>query len=176
VLSGLREVRGVFTSTATVVIEAIEEGGSIEDGIARAQRLGIAEADPTHDLDGLDTMVKLCAIARVLFGVELLPLDVPRVGVRELIPSELRAARDAGTPFRLVGRVAMDRVGAVTAQVKPERITPHDPLYAARGTTLVMHYEADVFPGGLTVTSHDPSTMTTAYGMFTDFLTAIGSS
>jgi hypothetical protein len=38
----------------------------------------------------------------------------------------------------------------------------------ARGATLVMHYEADVFPGGLTVSSRDPDPTTTAYGMLAD--------
>jgi hypothetical protein len=45
---------------------------------------------------------------------------------------------------------------------------------AVSGATLVMHYDAAVFPGGLTVTSSRPDLTTTAYGMFTDFLECIG--
>ena len=41
-----------------------------------------------------------------------------------------------------------------------------------RGTTLAMHREADVFPGGLTVASHDPDPTTTAYGMLGDLIAA----
>jgi homoserine dehydrogenase len=51
-LAGLRGVRGIFTSTATIVLEAIEEGRSLADGIAHALQLGIAEADPSYDVDG----------------------------------------------------------------------------------------------------------------------------
>jgi hypothetical protein len=43
-----------------------------------------------------------------------------------------------------------------------------------RGATLVMHYEADVFPGGLSVTSHDPDPTTTAYGMLADLVSLAG--
>src|SRR5262245_24772360 len=61
-LAGIRSVSGVFTSTATVVIEAVERGATVEDGIREAQRLGIAEADPSYDVDGWDSAVKLCAL------------------------------------------------------------------------------------------------------------------
>jgi homoserine dehydrogenase len=76
--------------------------------------------------------------------------------------------------MRLVGRVARDGDGRVSARVAPEILEPDDPLAAARGTTLVTHYEADVFPGGLTITSHDPDLQTTAYGMLADLLDVIG--
>ncbi|MEO6878977.1 MAG: homoserine dehydrogenase, partial [Gemmatimonadaceae bacterium] len=59
-LAEVRSVRGIFTSTATVVLEAIESGQSFAEGIALAQRLGIAEADPSYDVDGWDSAMKLC--------------------------------------------------------------------------------------------------------------------
>ncbi len=172
-LAGLRAARGVFTSTATVVLEAVEEGLSIDEGIARAQQLGIAEADPGYDVDGWDTAVKLCAVANVLFGAALVPADVRREGIRSLDAAHVRAARRDGRPYRLIGRIAPDG-DTVTARVAPERVEPGDPLGVVHGTTLVMHYQADVFPGGLTVVSHDPDPTTTAYGLFADFVSAIG--
>ena len=169
-LAGLHALRGVFTSTATVVLEAVEEGLSMDDGIARAQRMGIAEADPSYDVDGWDSAVKLCAVGNVLLGGDLRPADVDRRGIRELDSGDVRRARDAGSPWRLVGRVARDGTGTVTARVAPERCGPEDALGTVRGATLVMHYEADVFPGGLTVTSRDPDPTTTAYGMVADLI------
>ncbi|HKG95972.1 MAG TPA: hypothetical protein VKA84_28930, partial [Gemmatimonadaceae bacterium] len=174
-LAGLRAVSGVFTSTATVVLEAVEEGLGVAEGIARAQAMGVAEADPGYDVDGWDSAVKLCAIATVLLGVPLAPGEVAREGIRALDADAVREAKRAGRPYRLVGRVVRaGRGGRVEARVAPERLSPEDPLGAARGTTLVMHYEADVFPGGLTVTSGAPDLATTAYGMLTDFLEAVG--
>ena len=61
----------------------------------------------------------------------------------------------------------------VAAEVGPVQSAAGDPL-AVTGTTLVMHYDAEAFPGGLTVTSHAPDLTTTAYGMFSDFLEVIG--
>jgi hypothetical protein len=54
--------------------------------------------------------------------------------------------------------------------VRPVRCSSGEVLGVVRGTSLVTHFEADVFPGGLTITSHDPDPVTTAYGMFADFV------
>lgn len=170
--AGLRAVRGVFTSTATVVLEAVERGLTMADGIAEAQRLGIAEADPTFDVDGWDSAVKLCAVGNVLLGGDLRPADVARTGIRDLHEDDVAYARAHGYPYRLVGEVRRDAHGVVSAHVAPARCAVDDPLGVPRGATLVMHYEADVFPGGLTVTSHRPDPTTTAYGMLADLVAA----
>lgn len=171
-LAGVRGVTGVFTSTATVVLEAVERGASLDDGIREAQSLGIAEADPTYDVDGWDSAVKLCAISNVILERALHPEQVRREGIRHLDPETVRAARRAGRPFRLVGRVGVAD-DTISARVAPEQVPAGSPL-AVSDTTLVTHYDADVFPGGLTVTSSAPDLTTTAYGMFTDFLECIG--
>lgn len=169
-LAGVSGVRGVFTSTATIVIEAIESGLSLADGIIRAQQLGIAEADPTYDVDGWDSAVKLCAVANALLRGDLRPADVSRQGIRTLRESDVRRAHAEGRPYRLVGDLRRDCAGVLRAQVGPVQCDPYDVLGVVRGTTLVTHLEADVFPGGLTVTSHDPDATTTAYGMLADFI------
>ena len=169
-MAGLRAVSGVFTSTATVVIEAVEQGLSINDGIARAQALGIAEADPSYDVEGWDSAVKLCAVANVLLGADLRPADVAREGLGTLDETSIRRAHSEGRPYRLVGEIRSDAHGALRAIVRPVQCALDAPLGIVHGATLVMHYEADVFPGGLTVTSHDPDPVTTAYGMFADFI------
>ena len=175
-LAGLGAVRGVFTSTATIVLEAVERGLSIADGVAEAQRLGIAEADPSYDVDGWDTAVKLCAVGNVLLGADLRPPDVAREGIGALAGDAVRRAAAEGRPIRLVGEVARDASGAVRARVAPVRCAPDGPLGVVRGATLVMHYEADVFPGGLTVSSRDPDPTTTAYGMLADLIGLLGAS
>lgn len=172
-LAGLTAVRGVFTSTATVVLEAVERGLGIDDGIAHAQRPGIAEADPAYDVDGWDSAVKLCAVGNVLLGGELRPPDVAREGIRGLEAGMVRRAAEEGRPFRLVGEVVRGAAGHVTARVTPMQVGAGSPLGVVRGATLVMHYEADVFPGGLTVTSRDPDPATTAYGMLADMIGAL---
>ena len=172
-LAELRGVRGIFTSTATIVLEAIERGDSIADGIAHAQKLGIAEADPSYDVDGWDSAVKLCAVANVLLNGDLRPADVDRVGIRQLAEPDIQTASAEGSPYRLVGAVRRDDAGVLRAIVAPLQCARGSAL-AVSSTTLVTHLEADMFPGGLTITSHDPDTTTTAYGMLADFLGVVG--
>ena len=171
-LAGMRRVSGVFTSTATVVLEAVERGGTVDDGIRAAQALGVAEADPSYDVDGWDSAVKLCAVSTVILGRTVHPDQVDREGLRTLRADVVQAAHRDGHPYRLIGRAAIES-GEVVARVAPEQV-PAGSALAVSGTTLVMHYETDVFPGGLTVTSGAPDLTTTAYGMFTDFLEVIG--
>jgi homoserine dehydrogenase len=171
-LAGVRGVSGVFTSTATVVLEAVERGGSIDVGIREAQALGIAESDPAYDVDGWDTVVKLCAVSNVILERALRPTDVQRTGIRDLDPTVVRAAHRDGHPYRLIGRVTVDH-DAVDARVMPEQVPVASP-FAVSGATLVTRYDATVFPGGLTMTSSAPDLTTTAYGMFADFLECIG--
>ena len=173
-LAGVHAIRGVFTSTATVVLEAVEEGLGIAGGIARAQRLGIAEADPSYDVDGWDSAVKLCAVGNVVLGGTLVPSGVARVGIAGLDEAEVRRAATEGRPYRLVGEVGRDAAGVVHARVAPVRCAPDGPLGVVRGATLAMHYEAEVFPGGLTVVSRDPDPVTTAYGMLADLVAVAG--
>lgn len=174
-LSGLTAVRGVFTSTATVVLEAVERGSTMADGVAHAQALGIAEADPSFDVDGWDSAVKLCAVANVLLHADLRPGDVVRTGIGELSDVEIRRARAQGAAWRLVGNVRRADDGVVRAHVAPERLTATDVLGLVSGTTLVTHLAAAMFPGGLTITSRDPDPTTTAYGMLADFVSVCGS-
>jgi homoserine dehydrogenase len=167
----LLSFEGVVNSTTNVILDAVAAGGTFDEGVRRAQELGIAETDPTHDVDGWDSAVKACALANVLMGAELKIEEVGREGIRGLRDEDVRAAHAAGRPFRLVARGRRDEAGRVHASVRPEQISPRGPFAAVRGTTLALHYELDVLPG-LTVVAHDPDLKSTAYGLLADFVNA----
>ncbi|OLE55669.1 MAG: hypothetical protein AUG51_01660 [Acidobacteria bacterium 13_1_20CM_3_53_8] len=158
----LLSFKGIFNSTTTVILEEMEAGKSFEDGVRRAQALGITETDPSQDVDGWDAAVKLCAIANVLMSVPLKLDEIEREGIRGLNTEKVRAARDVGRPFRLVARAARTIDNRVVASVRPEQISGDDPLGAISGTSLMVHFELDMMPG-LTVTSHHPNLQSTAY-------------
>ena len=69
----LRGFSGVFSSTTNVIIETMEAGRSFEEGLKTAQELGVTETDPSHDIDGWDSTVKVCALASVLMNIPLKP-------------------------------------------------------------------------------------------------------
>lgn len=168
----LRAFSGAFNSTTNVILETMEAGRSFDEGVKTAQELGVAETDPSYDVDGWDSIMKVCAIARVILRVPLLPSNVRREGIRGLDPATLQAARAEGKPYKLITRAVVNADGSVTASVRPEQVALSDPLGGVRGTSLAIHFELDVIPG-LTITSHRPNLQSTAYGLLADFVNAV---
>jgi homoserine dehydrogenase len=167
----VRAFSGAFNSTTNIILETMEEGRSFAEGVKTAQELGVAETDPSHDVDGWDSIMKVCAIARVILRTPLLPANVRREGIRGLDPAMLQAARAEGKPYKLVSRATVNPDGSVTASVRPEQIALSDPLGGVRGTSLAIHFELDMMPG-LTIMSHRPNLQSTAYGLLADFINA----
>jgi homoserine dehydrogenase len=168
----MRRFSGVFNSTTNTILETMETGRSFVEGVKSAQELGVAETDPSHDVDGWDAVMKVCAIARVVLKTPLLPVHVRREGIRGLDHRILQAARAEGKPFKLLSRATVNGDGTVTASVRPEQIAINDPLGNVRGTSLAIHFELDTIPG-LTIVSHRPNLQSTAYGLLADFINAV---
>lgn len=168
----LRGFSGIFSSTTNIIIETMEAGRTFAEGLKIAQELGVTETDPSHDVDGWDATMKVCALANVLMNVPLKPADVARSGIRELNPNQLQRARAEGKPFKLVARANLQQDERISAVVRPEQIGPLEPLGNVRGTSLALHFELDMMPG-LTITSHRPNLQSTAYGLLADFINAV---
>lgn len=168
----LRSFSGIFSSTTNVIIETMEAGRTFAEGLKTAQELGVTETDPSHDIDGWDATVKVCALANVLMNIPLKPAEVVRSGIRELNANQLQRARAEGKPFKLVARASFQQDGKISAVVRPEQIGQLEPLGNVRGTSLAIHFELDMMPG-LTITSHRPNLQSTAYGLLADFINAV---
>lgn len=168
----IRGFSGVFNSTTNIILETMEAGRSFNEGVKTAQELGVAETDPSHDVDGWDSVMKVCAISRVILKSPLMPNAVRREGIRGLNTAMLQAARAEGRPYKLLTRAIVNADGSVTATVRPEQIASSDPLGSVRGTSLAIHFELDTIPG-LTIVSHRPNLQSTAYGLLADFVNAV---
>ena len=164
-LSGFR---GILNSTTNVILERMEAGSSLAEGIAHAQALGLAETDPSADVDGWDAVVKVAALVTVLMNHPIALNSISREGIRSLTGEAVRAARAAGTPYKLVCW-AMRRDNMVESGVRPQQLALGDPLAQVNGASSAVHFETDLLPG-LTVVEHAPTPVTTAYGMLADFL------
>jgi len=101
---GIRSFRALLNTTSSLVLSMIEQGYTRDEAIAKAQKLGIAEADPWYDLDGWDAVMKTTILANTLLEGQLKPHMVERVGIRDLTPDQICAAALANTPFRLVSQ------------------------------------------------------------------------
>src|ERR1044072_4933366 len=80
----LLSFEGVLNSTTNVILDEIAAGRTFDEGVPRAQELGVTETDPTHDVDGWDSAVKACALANVLMDAGLKIEEVGREGMSGL--------------------------------------------------------------------------------------------
>jgi homoserine dehydrogenase len=168
----VRGFKGILNSTTNIILNGLEEGLSFDDSLHRAQQLGVAETDATADIEGWDAAVKVAALVSVVMDVRMLPQEVKRQGIGELSGEAVREARAAGRPYKLVCRATRNGSG-VNASVLPEQLPLTDPMALVAGTSSIIQFETDVFPG-LTITEENPGLYATAYGMMTDFIRAAG--
>ena len=162
---------GILNSCTNLLIEKMEEGSSFEEAVAYAQSIGIAETDPSGDIDGWDASIKMAALTTVLMGIPLKPQDVDRKGIRDLTPHLIRQAKKEGKRWKLVC-TAEKMGGKITAKVSPQLVLPSSPLFSVNGTSSFVVFKTDVLPG-LGILESDPSPETTAYGLLADILNII---
>ncbi len=167
----LQGFRGILNSTTNVILSGMEEGLSFDEALRKAQELGVAETDATHDIDGWDAAVKVAALVTVLMD-EPIKLDrIHREGIRSLTSEQVRAARAAGTPYKLVCEAKRGPQG-IEARVAPQKLTLNDALARVAGTSSIIDFQTDIFPG-LVITEENPGIYATAYGMLADFIRAV---
>jgi homoserine dehydrogenase len=167
----LKAFRGILNSTTNLILTRMEVGEGLDDAIAYAQSVGIAETDPSGDVDGWDAAIKVSALVSVLMGIPLTPYQVEREGIRKISIDDVKRAKDDGKRWKLVCSARRDGDG-VHARVAPEMVPPSSPLYNVEGTTSIVEFETDVL-GLLSVIETDPGPDTTAYGLLADFLNAV---
>jgi len=167
----LTRFRGILNSTTNLMITEMEHGASFEQAVKKAQDLGIAETDPSFDVDGWDATVKVSALATVLMDADapLKPDAIAREGIRGLTPEVLATARMLGRPYKLVCQAEKRPDGTVAGSVRPEQVPGDDPLARCEGATSIILFQTDVIHG-LTLSELHPDAVTTAYGPLADLV------
>lgn len=167
----LRAFQGVLNSTTNLILTRMEAGESLAKAITHAQSIGIAETDPSGDVDGWDAAVKVAALVTVLMGIRLTPAEVERQGIRHLSMEDIQRAKAQGRRWKLVCSARREAERA-QARVAPEMVPASSPLYSVSGTSSIIQFETDVL-GPLAIIETDPGPSTTAYGLLADFLNAV---
>ncbi len=164
----INRARGILNSTTNYILTRMESDGMTFDAALKAaQKIGIAEADPSLDIDGWDAAIKTVILANVLMGADLRPADVERAGIDGITLADVQVAGAAGQRIRLICEAECQPDGSVTTRVGPQHVPIGDALAGITGTTNIIDFETDVLPR-LTIIERDPGPMTTAYGMLAD--------
>jgi homoserine dehydrogenase len=164
----IRGFTGVLNSTTNVVVEALRAGRTLQEGIADAQRIGIAEADASYDIEGWDAAAKAAALANVLMDAQVTPLDVDRRGIGRLTPEKLIELKAQSKTVRLISRARTTSNG-IKLRVRAEVVAESDILASARGTSSLLLFDTDLM-GTVGTVEINPGVEQTAYGVFSDLI------
>ena len=160
---------GILNSTTKIVLAEMAKGNSLAAGIALAQEMGIAETDPSYDIDGWDAAAKTAALANVLMGADVTPQMVERIGIADITPAQVREAAAAGFVITLVSRATRGPDGTLRLSTQPERLPEDDLLANVDGTSNVLLLHTDLM-GTQGIVSVSPGVEQTAYGLFSDLV------
>ncbi len=159
-------IEGVLNGTVNYVLTRMEtEGLSLDDALADAQSRGIAEADPSMDIEGWDTACKIVILANSILGVRCTIDDVDVTGIEDLTPEAIRIANERGYRIKLIGRA--DRDGDLL--VRPCLVPKSDPIARVRGVMNVVRLETDL-AGTIYVSGRGAGPLETASAVMSDIL------
>jgi homoserine dehydrogenase len=124
-------IRGVLNGTCNFILSSMEDGLSYEDALAASQRAGFAEADPSLDVDGHDSLQKLMILCGLAFG-DVVESRIRVNGVRDYPLRQIRRTLRKGGTTRLVAEARMAG-GVLELSVEPQELDADDPLGRLRG-------------------------------------------
>jgi homoserine dehydrogenase len=164
-------LEGILNSTTNFVLAKMDVGITMEDAIKEAKSRGIAEADPSLDIDGWDASAKITALANVLMEANTNPKNVSRKGIREVTRADIEAAARKGKKIKLIAsaKLACD---SVDLSVSPQMVGPDSPLWSVDGTSSALTIKTDLM-GDLTIIEGSGEVTQTAYAIFSDLILTV---
>jgi homoserine dehydrogenase len=157
-------VRGILNGTCNYILSRMEEERMPYSQIlSEAQELGIAEADPSYDVEGIDAAAKIVIIANTVFGADAKLSDVERVGITSISPEAFEVAVQKGYTIRLIAEASREKL-----RVTPRLVPINHPL-AVRGTLNAAMFKTDT-AGDIFVAGRGAGRMETATALLSDLL------
>ena len=124
----IESIYGIINGTANYILSKMtNEGGKFEDVLRRAQEKGYAEADPTYDVEGIDTAHKLSILINLAFGTYIGLKDIYTEGISRINQLDIKFAREFGYRIKLLA-ITKSIEGRIEARVHPTMIPDSHPL------------------------------------------------
>ncbi|MBR5301947.1 MAG: homoserine dehydrogenase [Clostridia bacterium] len=124
----ITSVMGIINGTTNYILSRMSrEGAAYEEVLADAQRLGLAEPDPTADVEGYDAAYKLSILSTLAFHRHVPVECVYREGITGVTPLDVQCGKEFGLTLKLLG-VAKEENGKVQARVHPTFVKNSHPL------------------------------------------------
>jgi homoserine dehydrogenase len=142
----IMRVMGIVNGTTNFILTRMEEDGcSYEDALAEAQWFGLAERDPSADVDGHDAAAKAAILAALAFGSDVVDADVYREGITTISAADVAYANRLGYAVRLLAIAELiDGGPEVSVRVHPAMVPRAHPLASVRGAFNAVFVEGAV--------------------------------
>jgi len=160
-------VEGIFNATTNYILTRMESGLSFDEALKEAQKAGVAEADPTLDVDGWDAANKLVIVANSVLGMPATLRDVSVQGIRGLTREQLLAAKERGHAIKLLATAEPSGPSAYKLAVKPTELPMDHPLARLTKWQMGVVYTTDI-NGTIIAVIEEEGTMATAGAVLRD--------
>ena len=138
----ITEVGGIMNGTCNYILDNMtRQGLNYDDVLKQAQKLGYAEANPSTDVDGIDTWHKVILSANIAFGVSLDRETVPVAGIRNIQAQDVENFKAHGLVCKLISTGKREN-GVISAYVQPTLVREGEPEAA-----VPMNYNLITFVG-----------------------------
>lgn len=148
--SEITSIEGVLNGTTNFILDEMETNGvEYNEALEKAQSLGIAETDPTLDVEGWDTAAKLLILTNALMNEENTIADTSVKGITSIKAADIKIAISEGKRYKLVGR-AIKEGSNLSLSVGLEKVSQDNNLYGVVGKNKAVRYKSDTL-GDLTI-------------------------
>ena len=146
-LAGERIVRvmGIVNGTTNFILSKMaQDATTYEEALAEAQELGLAEADPSADVEGHDAAAKAAILASLAFGADVVVDDVHREGITEVTESDVRYTGQLGYVIKPLAVAERIRGGSrISVRVHPAVVPSDHPLASVGGAFNAVFIEGE---------------------------------
>jgi homoserine dehydrogenase len=139
----IRGIYGIINGTCNFILSKMTvEGGEFADVLAEAQRIGLAEADPSFDVDGIDSAHKLAILVWLAAGTPVALKDIYVEGIRNISALDIAYAREFGYTIKLLA-IAKENGNGTEVRVHPTMIPSSHLLATVGGADNAIYVKGD---------------------------------
>jgi len=143
VANRIESIMGIMNGTANYILTRMtDEGVPFDEVLKDAQELGFAEADPTYDVEGIDTAHKLAILMTIAYGKHVHLDDIHIEGISKIKPIDIEFAKEFGCRIKLLA-ISRNHGDHVEARVHPTMIPETLMLANINGAYNGIHFTGD---------------------------------
>ena len=144
VANRILSIMGILNGTANYILTRMtDEGIAFAEVLKDAQRLGFAEADPTYDIEGIDTAHKLAILMTIAYGTPITHQEIATEGISQIEPMDIELAREFGCRIKLLA-ISRNHGEHVEARVHPTMVPQGHLLASINGAFNAIHFQGDM--------------------------------